>query len=377
MKGYVWGLDLVRFAAALMVVFFHLSWEQPDPQIHFDPGWVGVEIFFVISGFVIMGSACKATPIEFLERRFARLYPAALCCALISVAVLRPFGYAATAQHIITYPSLAPLVHSILLVNGTFIVSALWTLPIELAFYGLILVCIITGVIRRVTLLAGLLIIWSALYLVPFALTEYGMSPIHVGPLGYGSANLSLLRHGCFFGVGMLIWQVLHQRSRAIDLATLAGGITLCFVEIIARCAELQRHYAYPIRSWSLLFGTLATFSLAVGAIWLFGRINDRLNINDTAQRIMRVVGLMTYPLYLMHEAVGGVTLGLLRQAGYGQGLALLTGLALSLLASLLVVEAFEPWVRRRMLAILHPILERLTANVPVANVLGTFSARS
>jgi exopolysaccharide production protein ExoZ len=68
---YVWGLDLIRFAAALMVVVFHFSWQQPDPQVSFSPGWVGVEIFFVISGFVIMGSACKATPVEFLERRFA------------------------------------------------------------------------------------------------------------------------------------------------------------------------------------------------------------------------------------------------------------------------------------------------------------------
>ena len=44
---YVWGLDLIRFAAALMVVVFHFSWQHPDPQVFFNPGWVGVEIFFV------------------------------------------------------------------------------------------------------------------------------------------------------------------------------------------------------------------------------------------------------------------------------------------------------------------------------------------
>ncbi|PPQ40482.1 hypothetical protein [Rhodoblastus acidophilus] len=51
----------------------------------------------------------------------------------------------------------------------------------------------------------------------------------------------------------------------------------------------------------------------------------------------------------------------LLRQSGEGQGLALLAGLLLSLLVSLIVVEVMEPWVRGRMLAVIHPMLARLT----------------
>ena len=61
---------------------------------------------------------------------------------------------------------------------------------------------------------------------------------------------------------------------------------------------------------------------------------------------------------------------------GVGQGLALLSGLLLSLLASLLVVESIEPWLRRRLLEVVHPMLARLTANVSLARVLGTFSSR-
>jgi len=374
--GYVWGVDLVRFAAALMVVFFHLSWQQPDPQILFDSGWVGVEILFVISGFVIMGSAGKATPIEFVERRFARLYPAALGCALMNFAVLRPFGHVAAAQHLHVHAGLGDLARSILLLRGPFLVSALWTLPVELAFYAIILLVLIVGRIHRVTALAGLLILWSGLYLIPFALTEYGMSPIHVGPLGYGSQNLILLRHGCFFGTGMLIWHVLSQRSRAIDFATLAGGIILCWLEIIARSAELKLEYAYPIRIWGLAGVALVTFTLALFAIWLLGKTNDHLKLNEATKRVLRRIGLMTYPLYLMHEAVGGVAYGLLRQTGVGQGLALLAGLLLSLLASLLVVESIEPWLRRRLLEVVHPMLARLTANASLTRVLGTFSTR-
>jgi exopolysaccharide production protein ExoZ len=370
---YVWGLDLIRFAAALMVVVFHLSWQQPDPQVFFDPGWVGVEIFFVISGVVIMGSAGKATPVEFLERRFARLYPAAIGCALVSFAVLRPFEQVAAAQQLHVSAALGTLTRSMLLLKGPFMVSALWTLPIEVAFYALILLVLIVRRLDRVTGLAGLLIVWSGLYLIPFALTEYAMSPLHVGPLGYDSYNLSLLRHGCFFGVGMLIWQVLNQRPQVIGLITLASGIVLCWVEIIARSAELKLQYAYPIQASALVGGALATFTLAVFAIWLLGRLNDRVKLNQPARHVLRRIGLITFPLYLMHEAVGGVAYGLSRQSGHGQGLALLIGLSVSLVAGLFVIEAIEPWLRRRLLAIVHPVLAWLAATASLAHALGTF----
>ena len=72
---------------------------------------------------------------------------------------------------------------------------------------------------------------------------------------------------------------------------------------------------------------------------------------------MLRRIGLMTFPLYLMHEAVGGVACGLLRQSGHEKGQALLLGLLLSVLISLFVVEFIEPWLRRGLLAVIHPLL--------------------
>jgi len=372
MKAYVWGLDLVRFAAALMVVMFHFSWQQSNPQIGFDAGWIGVEIFFVISGFVIMGSAADATPIEFAERRIARLYPAAIACALLNLSVLLPFGYLAEAYGLHVREGIVEFVSSVLLFGRVFQVSALWTIPVELAFYSLVMFILIAGDIRRVTMLSALLIGWSALYLIPSALSVYGLSSFYVGPLGFAS-QLTLVGHGCFFGVGILIWKVFNRRTSAVESVVLAAGILLCCVEILVRSARLLPDYDFPVRLSAMAGSALAAFSISIVVIWGAGRINNRITLPPLLSLSFRKLGLMTYPLYLTHEAVGGVTYGFFRQMGYGQGPAFLAGLGMSLAASLVIVSAVEPSLRRWLMGMLHPSLERLTSSGSFGGALGTF----
>jgi exopolysaccharide production protein ExoZ len=233
-------------------------------------------------------------------------------------------------------------------------VSALWTLPIELAFYALIVVMLICKWINRTAALAGALIVWSGLYVIPFALTQHGIGPVHVQPLGYGPLNLTMLRHGCFFGVGILLWRVLNHAPSAKYLFLLALGIAICFVEIVARAAEVAPDYAHSVDVAVLAGCAVVTFSAAIFAIWTFAHLNDRLQPGPITKAVLRRMGLMTYPLYLMHEGVGGVAYSMLRRSGHEQGAALLSGLALSLLASLLAVAAIEPWLRRRLLTVLR-----------------------
>jgi hypothetical protein len=52
----------------------------------------------------------------------------------------------------------------------------------------------------------------------------------------------------------------------------------------------------------------------------------------------------------------------------------LLIGLSFSLMAGLVVIEAIEPWLRRGLLAVVHPILAWLAATASLAHALDTFS---
>src|ERR1700728_2371472 len=99
------GVDAIRCLAAVLVMVFHFSFwiwagSAYHPGLGIPPpdyawltpltsaGWVGVQIFFVISGFVIVYSVGDATPFGFFRSRFLRLVPAAWICSSITMAAL-------------------------------------------------------------------------------------------------------------------------------------------------------------------------------------------------------------------------------------------------------------------------------------------------
>ena len=66
------GVDLVRILAALVVTIVHYF------PTGLPSGWVGVQIFFVLSGYVIAASAQSGSAGDFVRSRFLRLFPGAV-----------------------------------------------------------------------------------------------------------------------------------------------------------------------------------------------------------------------------------------------------------------------------------------------------------
>src|SRR6202035_4696902 len=95
-------------------------------------GWVGVEIFFVISGFVIANSASKSSPVEFLIGRALRLYPAVWICATATLIVL-VFAHGSSSEFV------RPYIRAMLIYpRGPWIDGIYWTLATEIVFYALV-----------------------------------------------------------------------------------------------------------------------------------------------------------------------------------------------------------------------------------------------
>jgi peptidoglycan/LPS O-acetylase OafA/YrhL len=97
----IYGLDLLRFAAAMLVTLYHFRFRLPEsgdmmvaylrtpkPLPVADTGWwfcwIGVQVFFVISGLVIAYSVEGTSRAQFVRSRVARLLPAMLICATVA-----------------------------------------------------------------------------------------------------------------------------------------------------------------------------------------------------------------------------------------------------------------------------------------------------
>ncbi|HTX58695.1 MAG TPA: acyltransferase [Verrucomicrobiae bacterium] len=143
-------LDGLRGVAVLLVLWFHvweISWlPAPWPWLQFLPetGFVGVHLFFFLSGFVIVypfvrgafGSGAMPTWGSFAWRRFVKIVPS----YVLSIAVAYALGYAQTQSD--TDAAGAILTH-LAFVHTWFpqyygtINGVLWTLAVEVEFYCL------------------------------------------------------------------------------------------------------------------------------------------------------------------------------------------------------------------------------------------------
>jgi peptidoglycan/LPS O-acetylase OafA/YrhL len=157
-------------------------------------------------------------------------------------------------------------------------------------------------------------------------------------------SELVLLKHGCFFAIGGLLWSLLcGVASRAFW-----GVVILC---IAAGCLEIyasgighsrmdgQGHsIIVPVVFW------LASLVFIVASVVCNRGISEILPV-----RLARNVGMATYPLYLLHDVTGAALLNLFSKMGLNRWLALALALGLAIAASMSIALWFEPILRRTL----------------------------
>lgn len=175
------SLHALRGIAALAVCLFHweqffpeaTKWAQQffpsdtllDPTVYIGFGWMGVPLFFVLSGWLLGGQVIDhAITFSFLKRfwlrRFLRIYPAVwvelvviLAVAMVVPGLVNPESYDNLALQFLLWLNLPPVMATPL--NGVW-----WTLPVELGFYlCLPLVGVATAWCRWPILLGGSLLV--------------------------------------------------------------------------------------------------------------------------------------------------------------------------------------------------------------------------
>lgn len=161
----LYAIDGIRLMAALMVALHHyagtrrvdqphnLVWDRPVSDImptvyRFAAyGWIGVEIFFVISGFVICMSCWGRSPRQFFVSRVIRLYPAYWFATAFTTAVLVALPGVwdrLRLRDVLLNLTMLQTGSGVRNVDGVY-----WTLWSELRFYLLFLAVVATGLTYR------------------------------------------------------------------------------------------------------------------------------------------------------------------------------------------------------------------------------------
>ena len=134
-------LDAIRGIAALMVVIFHYSIRYGElygyavaPAFGFEWGRYGVQLFFIVSGFVIFLTLDKKPhTADFIISRFSRLYPAYWVAVVITFSFVYFFPLPGREVDIKTAIINLTMVQQwvgVANVDGVY-----WTLSLELSFY--------------------------------------------------------------------------------------------------------------------------------------------------------------------------------------------------------------------------------------------------
>ncbi|WP_159650262.1 MULTISPECIES: acyltransferase [unclassified Bosea (in: a-proteobacteria)] len=326
-------IQILRAFAILTVLFCHLSLTatvlQQLPGALLPPLWVGVELFFVISGFIVTKTVCEGSmaALPFAIRRAFRLWPAMFffvglsgIAAYLAYALMPDNLFA--KQSLIVSPrkfaseELSVLFGYFINRNGSsfYMNGAMWSLSVEFQFYAVffvLLVMLALGEFSAKTKKSAILIVAIAVYaislwhratiatggllgdvprFVPY-LTSFKFDFMALGVLGY------------FISISRLKLPAYGPALTALALAASLVIATVCEHPLTGGPKPWLDGWGLTVMGWSFLL-----------AVLLASR-GDAFRGRDTVwYRFFTWVGDRSYSIYLLHYPIMAlIWIGLVR----------------------------------------------------------------
>ena len=299
-------IDLLRFLAALAVVFFHYAYRGPAGGFSSMPypllapvaeyGFLGVELFFMISGFVVLMTAAASGRLrDFCISRVVRLYPAFwTCCTITFVATvaLAVPPNVTFVQYVVNLTMVADLFR-VPLLEGAY-----WSLLVEIRFYALVAVLLIVGKIHQAQrYLAMWLLACIALELAlelpaPFAGTWMPPSALHA------VRTLLIFDYAAYFIAGATCFLIWEQGPAVSRFTVLAASWALAVFQSGGIVRKVRAENAMSTLNDGIVIGILTLFFVVMVLIAL-GRTGA------IARYRWPLAGAVSYPLYLLHQNIG------------------------------------------------------------------------
>jgi peptidoglycan/LPS O-acetylase OafA/YrhL len=298
-------LDAVRLFAAIVVVLYHFTarahdpWQEGTVSSEFFPdlsdftvfGQFGVDLFFIISGFVILMSAWGRDVTSFTTSRISRLFPGYWAAVLLTAGLLMfvwaPTGKQVELTDVGVNLTMVQTAFSVPMVDGVY-----WTLWFELRFYVLI------GILMLFGLTGTRVLAFAAIWPTAAVLAEAAGAGL--------LSDLLIAEYAPMFAGGMAIYMVARDKRNLLAWLVLLQNVALGagWASLNTRERLMEWTAFEPPVIWCVL-ASLACFVLvALVTLTPVSRITGSW---------LTTAGLLTYPLYLIHQYWGFAIIRLLQ----------------------------------------------------------------
>ena len=310
-------IDALRGIAAVIVVIYHYTFHYNERFGHvkpdynttlFDFGHYGVQLFFIISGFVIFMSVSRGKSAgDFLIKRTFRLYPAYIAAIILTYLVIGNSGIDINRtffEAIINFTMFQEFL-GIRNIDGVY-----WSLRVEMTFYLMMALVLYLGAKSHVILVSITML--ASGFLIQLTNGIFG------GEFLSNLERFSTANYVQLFVIGIMFYCIWQHGPRIKYISLLAVSIIYDFLfEGVAN-------------------GMFTVLFVAIFALVLAGKMKWLNN------RVLLFLGSISYPLYLVHQNIGYAMIREMERFGMTHELWILIPLGLSIALSVLIVRYVE-----------------------------------
>jgi len=288
-------LDLLRVLALGSVISFHYFFNGISKgtvdSVSLTPfaaiakyGYLGVELFFLISGFVILYSTQNRTAIEFIKKRFIRLYP------MYWLGLITIFAITNLPIWVNKGPDFGKFLWNLTMIPTAFgsnwLDEAHWFLMRELQFYLVVVVVLALGIGRLLPTIfpwwAIVICLWNLFNLPRFE-------------VWYFSGYFALLTGGA------IIFSIREWGSTKLRVIGLLAAYICTMDTRMSKAAWLSEHRNSSYNKY--VIGIIVT----VAFLLILATLSSR--VSNFSFKYAAIAGAITYPLFLIHGRLGLLTL--------------------------------------------------------------------
>ena len=331
------SLDVLRGISILIVISGHygalqfitnfISIKQVDDTIIFFRAIDGVFLFFLISGY-FMGSIYEKTKsINFLKRRWLRLIPVFIIASLIAFVIELIFPEGLPKERLSTttdYITTIIYACSFGLIRGELTQGAYWSLILEFRFYLLLCILIFFKISLRNSI---------------FFLSTLSFSSLFLSHSGIQSLFASLP----FFTIGMSCWRLWNKDVNIKEAYEFFYSVLVLF--FICKIGVSTPSFPLNYQSTPVIGALLVIF-------FAFIKYQNSKILNNRILYPVVFFGLISYPLYIIHQETGMIIEFLLKNSFNEISFIFIEIFVIKLLISLILAALVHISLERKILSL-------------------------